>query len=241
MTAMDEVADTNGNGRALWEPSSGEPDAINSYGTSLALELLPYFTHGRIGSMEGIYFESSATTSYHFLTVAECSEHPSNPVRGLVYGNPGRATSTSACGTCRCSASGTSCSGRRKRRQGGRSRDSRWSRTSPESPLAAAEAASSDWKVYEVANSDLVVGMDQVPVVAKLHGGDVLEVLGQAVPRPDHRRAPAARVGVHGRAVVDRSHQARHRVRAVGPPELAARRRPRPRERAPADDRRRSK
>ena len=65
-------------------------DPINSYGTSLALELLPYFTEGRIGSMEGIYFESSATTSYHFLTVAECPKHPSNPVRGLEYGDAAR-------------------------------------------------------------------------------------------------------------------------------------------------------
>ncbi len=87
MTGMEQVADTNGDGRALWEPSSGDPDAINSYGTSLALELLPYFTHGKIDSMEGIYFESSATTDYHFLTVSECAEHPSNPVRGLVYGS----------------------------------------------------------------------------------------------------------------------------------------------------------
>jgi hypothetical protein len=73
-------------GRALWEPSSMEGDPINSYGTSLALELLPYFTKGKIGSMEGLYFESSTTTSIHFLTVAELSKHPSNPVRGLDYG-----------------------------------------------------------------------------------------------------------------------------------------------------------
>ena len=72
---------------ALWEPSSMEGDPINSYGTSLALELLPYFTKGRIGSMEGLYFESSNTTAMHFLTVAEVSKHPSNPVRGLDYGN----------------------------------------------------------------------------------------------------------------------------------------------------------
>ena len=61
-------------------------DPINNYGTSLALELLPYWTKGRIGSMEGLYFESSATTSFHFLTVSELAAHPSNPVRGLVYG-----------------------------------------------------------------------------------------------------------------------------------------------------------
>ena len=79
MTGMEQVADTHGNGRALWEPSSGEPDAINSYGTSLALELLPYFTHGKIASMEGIYFESSATTDYHFLTVERMLAAPVEP------------------------------------------------------------------------------------------------------------------------------------------------------------------
>ncbi|MGH9037814.1 MAG: hypothetical protein ACRD0O_18810, partial [Acidimicrobiia bacterium] len=68
-------------GRALWEPSSG----IDKYGTTLALELLPHFSDGRIGSMEGLYFESAATTPYHFLMVAELAKQPSNPVRDLQY------------------------------------------------------------------------------------------------------------------------------------------------------------
>jgi hypothetical protein len=68
-------------GRALWETSPGvETRSINDYGTPLALELLPYFTNGRISSMEGLYFETSATTPYHFLTVAELAKRPSNPV-----------------------------------------------------------------------------------------------------------------------------------------------------------------
>ena len=70
-------------GRALWEPSSG----IDKYGTTLALELLPHFSDGRIGSMEGLYFESAATTPYHFLMVAELAKQPSNPVRDLQYNN----------------------------------------------------------------------------------------------------------------------------------------------------------
>ena len=69
-------------GRAMWEGG----DAVGNYGTTLSLELLPYFTKGRIGSMEGLYFESSATVSFHFLTVSELAKQPSNPVRGLVYG-----------------------------------------------------------------------------------------------------------------------------------------------------------
>ena len=76
-----------GCGRVLWEPSAGDPDAINTYGTSLALELLPYFTDDCMGSMEGLYFESSATKDAHFLTVSELAQHPSNPVRGLEYGS----------------------------------------------------------------------------------------------------------------------------------------------------------
>jgi hypothetical protein len=66
-------------GRALWEPSS----AIDHYGTTLALELLPHFTDGRIASMEGLYFESAATTPYHFLTVSALAKQPSNPVRSM--------------------------------------------------------------------------------------------------------------------------------------------------------------
>ena len=56
-------------GRAMWEGGQ----AIDAYGTSLALMLLPYWTHGRIASMEGLYYESSATTPFHFMAVAPLS------------------------------------------------------------------------------------------------------------------------------------------------------------------------
>jgi len=68
-------------GRMAWEPG----DAIGAYGTPLALMLLPYWTHGRIDSMEGLYFEASATTPYHFMMIATLAQTPSNPVRGLPY------------------------------------------------------------------------------------------------------------------------------------------------------------
>jgi hypothetical protein len=68
-------------GRMLWEGG----DAIGAYGTPLALMLLPYWTHGRIQSMEGLYYEASTTTPYHFMTVATLAQNPSNPVRGLPY------------------------------------------------------------------------------------------------------------------------------------------------------------
>jgi len=70
-------------GRSLWEPGKG----LTRYGTTLAPMLLPYFTDGHTASMEGLYYEASATTPYHFLTVSKltASGQASNPVRGFVY------------------------------------------------------------------------------------------------------------------------------------------------------------
>jgi hypothetical protein len=78
---MAQVGRTNGCGRAHWEYESG----LDRFGTPMALMLLPYWTDGCIGSMEGLYFESSATVPYHFLSAAELSKAPSNPMRDLPY------------------------------------------------------------------------------------------------------------------------------------------------------------
>jgi hypothetical protein len=78
---MTEVGQTRGCGRAHWEYES----QLDRFGTPMALMLLPYWTKGCIGSMEGLYFESSATTPYHFLSAGELSKAPSNPQRDLPY------------------------------------------------------------------------------------------------------------------------------------------------------------
>ena len=78
---MAEVGRTHGCGRANWEYESG----LDRFGTPMALMLLPFWTDGCIGSMEGLYFESSATVPYHFLSAAELSKAPSNPMRDLPY------------------------------------------------------------------------------------------------------------------------------------------------------------
>ena len=57
------------------------------YGTTMALMLLPHWTDGCIASMEGLFFEASGTTPYHFLTTAAMSKQSSNPVRELRYDN----------------------------------------------------------------------------------------------------------------------------------------------------------
>ncbi len=54
----------------------------------------------------------------------------------------------------------------------------------PADRRAAARHGLKDWKIYEVANSDLVVGLDREPVVAHRaaeRSADVLEVLGPTV------------------------------------------------------------
>ncbi|HUQ64486.1 MAG TPA: hypothetical protein VM121_12090 [Acidimicrobiales bacterium] len=78
---MARVGREKGCGRAHWEYESG----LDRFGTPLALMLLPYWTDECIGSMEGLYFESSATVPYHFLSAGELSKAPSNPQRDLPY------------------------------------------------------------------------------------------------------------------------------------------------------------
>ncbi len=82
MTTMARVGSRYGCGRAMWEYAPSE----NRFGTTMALMLLPYWTNNCIDSMEGLFFESSATTPYHFLDQAELSSQPSNPQVGLPYG-----------------------------------------------------------------------------------------------------------------------------------------------------------
>lgn len=76
MQTMDELPD----GRVMWEANS----EMNKYGTPMALMLIPYWSEGH-PSMEGVFFESSLTTPFHFLNASEVSRSPSNPVRGLNY------------------------------------------------------------------------------------------------------------------------------------------------------------
>ena len=82
MRLMARIGGRDGCGRAMWEYNADE----NRFGTPEALMLLPYWTKGCVDSMEGLLFESSATTPYHFLNQAELSVSPSEAVVGLPYG-----------------------------------------------------------------------------------------------------------------------------------------------------------
>lgn len=146
---MAEVGRERGCGRSLWEY---EKERLGSYGTPMALMLLPYWTDGCIGSMEGLYFEASATTPYHFLMQSELSAAPSRSQRDLPY----RYEVDVAAGVDHLQRMGV-----------------RYYLAFSEPVLEQARAepdlrqiaGSGPWVVFEVADSDLVVGLDELPVV----------------------------------------------------------------------------
>jgi hypothetical protein len=78
--ALMETIDELPPGRVMWEANSD----MGKYGTPMALMLFPYWSEDH-PSMEGLFFESSLTTPFHFLNASEVSRFPSNPVRGLTY------------------------------------------------------------------------------------------------------------------------------------------------------------
>ncbi len=68
------------NGRLQWEGNSD----LNKYGTPMALMLTDYWSKGH-PSQEGLFFESSITTPFHFINSSEMSLDASNPIPGLRY------------------------------------------------------------------------------------------------------------------------------------------------------------
>ncbi len=160
-------------GRVMWEGGS----AIDRYGTPLALELLPYYTHGRIASMEGLYFESSATTPYHFVAVSalSASGNASNPVRGLQY----KTISDFRLGVRYLRLLGVryymAYSNDAKTAADNDPGDLRLVATVPDLDNQAPQG----WKVYEVRNAPLVEGLQYEPVVAtSIKSGTTAECYG---------------------------------------------------------------
>ena len=78
---MDKVGANQGCGRSMWEYDP----SLNRFGTTESLMLLPYWTNGCIDSMEGLLFESSSTTPFHFINQNELSPTPSDAVANLPY------------------------------------------------------------------------------------------------------------------------------------------------------------
>lgn len=149
----------HGCGRAEWENN----EKVGEYGTTMALMILPFWTDSCITSMEGVFFEASGTTPYHFLTAAAISEKSSNPVRQLRYQNlaPGKNVEyNQALGV-------------------------KYVMVFTDAAKSAAEkldgltlvASSGPWKIFEVADSELVTPLTTQPVVVNERPGDQRERL----------------------------------------------------------------
>ena len=80
---MREIGEQHGCGRAMWEYDGGQ----EAYGTTMAMMLLPHWTDGCIPSQEGLYFEASSTTAFHFLNQSALSQSPSRAQSHIVYPN----------------------------------------------------------------------------------------------------------------------------------------------------------
>ena len=146
-----------GCGRALWENNS----ELNKYGTTMSLMLLPHWTKGCIGSMEGLNFEAAGTTPYHFIAAAAMSKQSSNPVRELRYDDNNAGLGV-----------------RYLQELGVRYFMAFTAEAINQANMQAALtkiAQSGPWVIYEVADSDLVVPLTVQPVIVSSNSGDPKE------------------------------------------------------------------
>jgi hypothetical protein len=146
-----------GCGRASWENSGDN----GNYGTTMALMLLPFWTDGCIGSMEGLFFEASGTTPYHFLTTSAMSKQSSNPVRGLRYEDHQVDIGV-----------------RHLRDLGVRYvmiRSPEMKDDASASPDLDLVGQSYPWNIYRVLDSEVIVPLDVQPVVVSHRSGDQRE------------------------------------------------------------------
>jgi uncharacterized membrane protein len=154
VSAMDQIGRERGCGRAMWE----HEDEHNRYGTPMALMLLPFWTEGCIGSMEGLYFEASSTTPYHFINQDELSSDPSNAQRDLPYvaGAPSAAQFDQ--GVAHLQMLGV---------RYYMAISDRMIEFARSNPALTEIAAVYDWRVFEVADSELVVPLENEPAVLR--------------------------------------------------------------------------
>ena len=157
VSMMDGVGEQYGCGRVMWEYESG----LSRFGTPMAPMLLPYFTDQCLGSMEGLYFEASSTTPFHFINQSELSPNPSSAQRDLPY--PGfdmdagirhlqlmgvkyyLAASPQAIEAARANPDLTE--------------------LASTGPFSTPAGEDRDWTVFEVADADPVVPIANLPVV----------------------------------------------------------------------------
>ena len=188
VTTMQRVGSEQGCGRAMWEY---DDPRLERYGTPMAPMLLSLFTDGCIGSMEGLYFESSTTTPFHFINQDELSAHCSCAQRNLPY----RGFDISLgikhmqllgvryylASTGQAVAAAAKEPALREIATTGRAAD------------APDDATNAVWHIYEIADSQLVVPLANEPAVVTNHNTGLDWTYGTSDPHTRRRTSRAAR------------------------------------------------
>jgi hypothetical protein len=185
MNTMAQVGHDQGCGRLMWEY---DDPVLERYGTPMAPMLVSLFSDGCIGSMEGLYFESSTTTPFHFIDQRELSYQCSCAQRNLPY----RSTLDVAQGVEHLQMLGV-----------------KYYAASTAPAKAAADAnpdlvpiaQSAPWKIYEVQNSDLVEPLANQPAVLTNHNNGLDWVYGTSDPHTPPVDAQGKTVTANGPAM----------------------------------------
>ncbi|HEV3225843.1 MAG TPA: hypothetical protein VGZ52_03390, partial [Acidimicrobiales bacterium] len=184
VATMQRVGNERGCGRAMWEY---DDPRLERYGTPMAPMLLSMFTDGCIGSMEGLYFESSTTTPFHFINQDELSAKCSCAQRNLPYKG-----FDIALGVKHLQLLGV-----------------RYYLASTPQAITAASAlpelheiaSSGPWHVYEIADSALVVPLTNEPAVVTNHNSGLEWTYGTSDPHTAPRDSKNVTITANGPAM----------------------------------------
>jgi hypothetical protein len=156
-------------GRALWEKVlENNTDTMVAYGGDYSLMLLPYWTHGRIASMEGLYPDGASSSPYHYLMDAHLAKNPPDLVTiptsyGIAYGP---ALDNFAHGVKQMQAFGIRyymAQSPEAQQLADTNLDLRLVAQVPDLDRAAPHG----WKIYEVARASMVAPLTSEPVVVR--------------------------------------------------------------------------
>jgi hypothetical protein len=184
VTTMQRVGSQQGCGRAMWEY---DDPRLERYGTPMAPMLLSLWTDGCIGSMEGLYFESSTTTPFHFINQDELSTHCSCAQRNLPY----RGFDIEL-GIKHMQLLGVRY----------------YLASTPQAVAAAAGrpelheiATSGPWHIYDIADSALVVPLANEPAVVTTHNAGLDWTYGTSDPHTAPKDAQGRTIQANGPAM----------------------------------------
>ncbi len=164
INTMVDVGKKHGCGRAMWDYE----DEFARYGTEFAPALLPMWTNGCIGSMEGLFLESSPSLPYLLINASLLSARPGDPQGRLPY--PGLDVSQ---GVARLQQWGVRyylVFSPAAQQQAQENPDLQLVATTPytrdcEAEELSAKTCPATWEIYQVANSPLVAGLSTQPAV----------------------------------------------------------------------------